>query len=635
MGVARLERVQILAHSSVKMPLLSALQEAGTVQIEETNRGEFGLVPSPGESSALDRVLDRLDQGLDFLSRFEEKGLREKLTARKPAISRSARENLSGFSYLPVLEEIEKLAAERQELHSRLAALQKEIEFLLPLSRLAVPVSEFRRADGPELMLGVLPRAQEGPFLAMAADEVVWHEFVLEEKRRLVVFLFCLKKDSAAVEEKLKEVQFSRLHLAGPNLDGAAEGQTTADIIARDRREIEGVNARLSGVDKEGEKLKAHLEKLGQVRDLFYNEREKAAASRRLGETERVVVLEGWVKSADAAGLRSALEPYAGSSEVYLRPPLPDEEPPVILENPQSFRPFQVVTELFGLPGPDSRDPTMPLAPFFFVFVGLCVSEAGYGAVVTLLSLLYLKFARPKGGAGQFARLMLLLGISNILFGTLVGGWFGFPIRKLLVLDPLKDPIKFLALSLILGFIQVWYGTLLGLIDCWKKREIQPVLVKAGWLILLPALVGYLLTKHPASGVLALLGAALIILFHAPSKNPLARIFGGLYGLYGISGYLGDTLSYSRILALGLSTGVIAMVINTLAKTALGVPWIGWLFAALIFLGGHTFNMAIGFLGGFVHSMRLQFVEFFTKFFQGGGKPFRPFRMEGKYVDFI
>ncbi|MBP1767584.1 MAG: V-type ATPase kDa subunit, partial [Candidatus Aminicenantes bacterium] len=221
----------------------------------------------------------------------------------------------------------------------------------------------------------------------------------------------------------------SRLHLAGPNLDGAAEGQTTADIIARDRREIEGVNARLSGVDKEGEKLKAHLEKLGQVRDLFYNEREKAAASRRLGETERVVVLEGWVKSADAAGLRSALEPYAGSSEVYLRPPLPDEEPPVILENPQSFRPFQVVTELFGLPGPDSRDPTMPLAPFFFVFVGLCVSEAGYGAVVTLLSLLYLKFARPKGGAGQFARLMLLLGISNILFGTLVGGWFGFPIR--------------------------------------------------------------------------------------------------------------------------------------------------------------------------------------------------------------
>ena len=635
MGVSRMARVEILAHSSVKMPVLAALQDAGTVQVEETNRAEFRLAPSPGESFSLDRLLDRLEQGLDFLSLFDDRGLRDKLTAQKPALSRSERERLAGFPYLPVLEEIEKQTAERQELQARLAALQKEIEFLLPLSRLSVPVAEFRRADGPELVLGVLPRAQERPFLGLAAEEAVWHEFILEEKRRLIVFLFYARKDAAIVEEKLKELQFVRLNLAGPGLDGAAAGQTVADIIVKDRREMDEINARMSGLDKEAEKLKVHREKLGQVRDLFHNEHEKAASSQLLGETEKVVVLEGWVKSVDAAGLRSALEPYAGSSEIYLRPPLPGEEPPVILENPRSFRPFQVVTELFGLPGADSRDPTVPLAPFFFVFVGLCVSEAGYGAVVTLLSLLYLKFARPKGGAGQFARLMLLLGISNILFGTLVGGWFGFPIRKLLVLDPLKDPIKFLALSLVLGFIQVWYGTLLGLIDCWKKREIQPVLVKAGWLILLPALVGYLLTKHPASGVLALLGAALIILFHAPSKNPLARIFGGLYGLYGISGYLGDTLSYSRILALGLSTGVIAMVINTLAKTALGVPWVGWIFAALIFVGGHTFNMAIGFLGGFVHSMRLQFVEFFTKFFQGGGKPFRPFRMEGKYVDFV
>jgi len=152
---------------------------------------------------------------------------------------------------------------------------------------------------------------------------------------------------------------------------------------------------------------------------------------------------------------------------------------------------------------------------------------------------------------------------------------------------------------------------------------------------LLPSLVAYLLTKQPSAGILALVGAAGVVFFAAPRKNPIARFFGGLCALYGISGYLGDTLSYSRLLALGLSTGVIAMVVNTLAKTALGIPWVGWLAAALIFVGGHLFNLAISFLGGFVHSMRLQFVEFFTKFFQAGGKPFRPFRMEGKYADFI
>jgi V/A-type H+-transporting ATPase subunit I len=134
---------------------------------------------------------------------------------------------------------------------------------------------------------------------------------------------------------------------------------------------------------------------------------------------------------------------------------------------------------------------------------------------------------------------------------------------------------------------------------------------------------------------LTLLGAAGIVFFASPSRNPFARFFGGLYSLYGISRYLADVLSYSRLLALGLATTVIAMVVNTLCQTALGIPWVGWLFAALIFVGGHLFNLGISFLGAFVHSMRLQFVEFFSKFFISGGKPFRPFELESKYVDFI
>jgi len=135
--------------------------------------------------------------------------------------------------------------------------------------------------------------------------------------------------------------------------------------------------------------------------------------------------------------------------------------------------------------------------------------------------------------------------------------------------------------------------------------------------------------------VVALAGATGIVLFSSPRRNPLARLFGGLYSLYDISKYLGDVLSYSRLLALGLATGVIAMVVNTLARTALGIPWVGWAAAAVIFVGGHLFNLAISFLGGFVHSMRLQFVEFFTKFFQAGGRPFRPFKLESKYAEFI
>ncbi|HUU38368.1 MAG TPA: V-type ATP synthase subunit I [Candidatus Desulfaltia sp.] len=636
MGISRMEKVQVLAHSSVKMPLLASLQQAGIVQLEEVPREAFGLSLSPVEISALDQLLRRLKDGLDFLSLGEKKGLLDKLMAQKPTLTPEVREELGSFSYLPVLEEIERLVAEHQELLFRLKLLEKEVEFLLPLDELDLPLSHFRSDGDWEFRLGTLPRSQEEPFLKMAGENPVWHRFIIAEKRHFLTLLLFLEADEGLIEEKLKDLQFSPVYIADPILDRAAERMRVVDVIDRNRREIEEIKARIAELDKESEGLADQREKLGRLYDLFYNERQKIASSGFLGETEKVIYLEGWIRAADVPKLRSALEPYSGAGELYLRPPLPEEDPPVILDNPRLVRPFEIITTLYGLPQRGTIDPTITLAPFFFIFVGLCLSEAGYGAVITLLSLLYLKFGKPKGTALLFARLLLLLGISNIILGTLVGSWFGFPIRQLLLLDPLLDPMKFIILALALGFIQVWLGTLLSLISGLKQKNyLQSILVQGGWLLLVPALIVYALTKQKIAGILALVGAAGVVFFAAPKRNPFARFFGGLYSLYDISKYLGDILSYTRLFALGLSTGVIAMVVNTLAHTALGIPWLGWLLAGLIFLGGHTFNLAISFLGAFVHSMRLQFVEFFTRFFQPGGKPFRPFRMEGKYIDFV
>ncbi|MGB2845273.1 MAG: V-type ATPase 116kDa subunit family protein, partial [Candidatus Aminicenantaceae bacterium] len=198
------------------------------------------------------------------------------------------------------------------------------------------------------------------------------------------------------------------------------------------------------------------------------------------------------------------------------------------------------------------------------------------------------------------------------------------------------DPLSFLGIALALGFFQVWFGTLLNMINGIKnKLYLQSIFVQGGWLLLLPSLVLYAVIKRPIWGILSLSGAAGIVFFASPSRNPFARFFGGLYSLYDISRYLADVLSYSRLLALGLATTVIAMVVNTLCQTALAIPWVGWLLAALIFIGGHLFNLGISLLGGFVHSMRLQFVEFFSKFFKSGGKPFKPFELESKFVEFI
>lgn len=636
MSISEVQRIQIIAHSGVKLDVLSSLQEEGVVQVEKANFEELNLVSSPAEVGKLEHLLYRLSHALTYLSQWEEKGLAKRFFAQKPRLSQEKKNELLDFEYLPVLDDVERLESETNELLSEIKFLEKEKGSLAPLSGLELPLHSLKRTDSIEILVGSLPRSQYEDFLDISEEEAVWHKVISSDKRKLHFLLIYLKKDKEPVERILKELNFAPHYLTEPVLTRADAEDTVDDIMRKIDREIEEKKIKLGDLEKEGQSLSKNSEMLMFVHDSLLNEKGKILTSALLGETERVFYLEGWIRSSDIEKLKSRLEPFSEVMEVYFRPPLPEEEPPVVLENPKPGKPFELITKLYGLPQRGTLDPTLPLAPFFFLFVGLCVSEAGYGLVVALLSFLYIKFAKPRGGLRQFLKLLGLLGISTVILGTLVGGWFGIPIRKLMVMDPLQDPLSFLYLALALGFIQVWFGTLLNLITGIKnKLYLQSIFVQGGWLLLLPSLVLFLGKKGSIWGIFTLVGASGIVFFASPSRNPFARFFGGLYSLYDISRYLADVLSYSRLLALGLATTVIAMVVNNLSQTALGIPWIGWLVAGLIFVGGHLFNLAISFLGGFVHSMRLQFVEFFSKFFKSGGSPFRPFELESKFVEFI
>ncbi len=636
MSIAEVQKFQIIAHSGVKSKVLSSLQEEGLVQIEKANFEELKLESSSADVTQLEHTLYRLSRALDILSQWEEKGFAKRLLSGKPQLKKDKRDDVLSQDYMPVLDRVEKLEADKNELLSEIRFLEKEKDFLMPVANLELPLQTFKTNNSAEMLIGSLSQANWEDFEKMAEEAALWYEVVDRDKRKLVLLLLYLKKDRESLESSLKTLKFAPFYLTDPVLKRADAEDKVPDVVRKMDQEIEEKRKKLSGLDKEGQSLAEHREKLMLVHDVLLNERKKVSASKLFGETERVFYTEGWIRSSDIKRFESKLKPFSDEVELYFRPPQPDEDPPVILKNPRAGRPFELITKLYGLPKKDSLDPTLPLAPFFFMFVGLCVSEAGYGLLVAVLSLLYIKFAKPKGGLLQFLKLLALLGISTVIFGALVGGWFGFPIRKLMVLDPLEDPLSFLYVALALGFIQVWFGTLLNMINGLKnKAYLQPIFVQGGWLLLLPSLVLFLGKKGSIWGILSLVGAAGIVLFASPSRNPFARFFGGLYSLYDISRYLADVLSYSRLLALGLATTVIAMVVNNLSQTALGIPWVGWLIAALIFAGGHLFNLGISFLGGFVHSMRLQFVEFFSKFFKSGGRPFKPFELESKFIEFI
>lgn len=634
MALAQVERVEIIASNLIKDELLIELQEAGFLELEEIN-SSLDLDPGQRPVVSFESLLFRLRQAIHYLSLWRKARPGEGWFKPRPIINRQEREAILSQNWDNLIGPIERLESSYRETKAEIKALEKEKEMLLPWQYLDLPLAGLESTASVEVLLVRLPRFCLSELIDLEKEQPLVINEISSDKRFAYLLLLVWRPVLKEIEEKLKELNVSFFFLPESILKKAQPEETLKDILLHLEAEIKEKEKFLIAIEKQSQEMSFLWPQLMIALDVFENEQQRINAYSRLGQTEKTVFLQGWIEAANFPRLKQRLTRFADKLAIFHRPPQEGEEPPVVLKNPALIQPFQIITNLYGLPRPGTIDPTLVLAPFFFLYVGLCVSEAGYGLLVSLLSWLFVFKARPKGSTLLFSRLMLALGLSTIILGTLVGGWFGFPIRQLLLIDPLNQPVGFLVLALVLGFIQVWFGTLLKAIDSWRReRNITRSLAQTGWLILLPSLVLFGLRKIEIFGYFCLLGASLIIVFSSKKRNPLLRLLGGLYNLYDISKYLGDVLSYSRLLALGLSTSVIAMVVNTLSGTALKIPVLGWIAAPIVFLGGHLFNLAISFLGGFVHSMRLQFVEFFTKFYEAGGKPLKPFSLQGKYVDF-
>lgn len=637
MSISPVKRFEILVPRDQLDGFLSYLQEIGLAQLDSLPYEEWKLAPAETDLSEYERWLARLNHVITSLPETDPKKGLDKLLAQKPKYSASLRKALLDFNYQKIVEDYEKIEAHRNELLQEIKQIEKEEDFLRPLTVLTIPLRELTGLRTCQVELVQVQPADLSHILEQVRELEAAVEIIKQSKNSVLLMIIYHEAARAEVERIFSELKANFLVLS-QYLNRAKAGEKIEDILKELGQKKEERKEQVLKLEKELLGFAVHRPALMAVYDVLLNEKERMAGASLAGLTEKTSLLTGWVPAAHAERFAEKIHKFSDLVFLTLRDPSPEEQEqaPVILENPEILKPFEIITSLYGLPQPGTIDPTVYLAPFFFVFVGLCVSEGGYGLLVALLSLLYLKLAKPQGGTRMFMRLMLYLGLSNVVFGTLVGGWFGYPIKPLLLIDPLKDPIRFMILSLVLGFIQVLLSTFLSLVKEYREgNRVGAIAVKGGWIILLPSLAGYLALKQHWLGYAALLGAAGIVLFTSNSKNPVARVFSGLYGLYGISGYMADILSYSRILALGLSTGVIAMVVNTIVQTVWRIPVLGWIFGGLVFIGGHLFNLSIGFLGAFVHSMRLQFVEFFTRFYQAGGRPFKPFKLENKYVEFI
>ncbi len=655
MALMKMQKVAIFFPRSDRDRLLSLLQDEGRVEMLDLKESSVAEDVEVSEVTSVeaDRIASDVKRAIEDLHEFEEKGgILGGFGGGRVIVTKDEFENIvRDFDFESVLKEIEELESRRTELRTRLTHLESFIARLEPWLNLDVPLEEIASTENVAVVMGSLtgrsPQALAKALAEVSGTYVM--EVVSQQERQAHLILWYHRVEAEVVEEVLRRNDFEAETFE--DLKGLP-GELTAEA----NREIAGINSELEKLRARGAELVRHKPRLMIVHDYFDQEAHKAHAQALVGTTERVGVIQGWVRRHEFDQLVKEVTSAIDSAEVLKIEPEPGESPPIELKNRWIIKPFEVITELYGMPHAREVDPTPLAAPFFALFFGFCLTDAGYGIVLIILSLLLMKYLRT---GHKLLWLIFAGGLTTIFMGAITGGWFGLTEetippwlgfvatlrRTLMQFDPLKNPMLMFGIALALGFIQVTFGLIIEMIENFRARDaLAAVFDQISWIVLLwsavlfgAAKIGAIEQTHISVFKWAAIGAAIAIIgfSHRVGKNPVVRLGWGLYNLYGITGYLGDVLSYARLLALGLATGGIAMVINAVALMAKGIPGVGYAAMILVLAGGHTLNIAVNALGGFVHSARLQYVEFYPKFFEGGGKRFKPFARELKYTHLV
>jgi len=404
--------------------------------------------------------------------------------------------------------------------------------------------------------------------------------------------------------------------------------------------------------------MKDDVEGLKFAYDYFTVKYEEYTNLSKAAFSQSAILLKGYVPEKYSQKLVKTVE-KCGGAIVLSEPCADDENVPVLLSNGKFSQPVEGITEMYALPGKDDIDPSGIMAFFYYLLFGMMLSDAGYGVLMTIGSWFILKKTGVEGSMRRTMKMFFYCGISTTVWGALFGSWFGDIVQVIctnflgykeapslaLWFEPIKDPITLLLFSFVIGICHLFLGLVVFGVMQWKKGDKVSAILDTVPIMMTVLGAAPLAGSILAPGIpkivmeiakyLAIAGVVLIVLTNSrSSKNILARLGGGLYGLYNIaSGYLSDILSYSRLLALGLATGSIASVVNMMGAMV-EKPVLKAVLLTVVFIVGHALNMAINVLGAYVHTNRLQFVELFSKFYEGGGKAFEPLTFNTKFFKF-
>ena len=633
-----MKHLRLLGMESEREALLKAMQDMECVEISSIDGSEEAL--KSGFAKPDDKALMSAQEAsrayrtaLASLDRFapEKKGMFRKRqgVSRAAFFSAESEENARTAA-----ETINKDTRRLGEIESERTKNEALRATLAPWLTVDAPLGG---ADGAlAVFFGTVGLNVTDDALKALADSLdgllTWQQASSDRSLRYLLVM-CHQSVKERALSALRDLGFSTVSFRGMTGTAKENDKALAENLAALEKERQEIEQRIAGLGGEREAL---LEASDRAAIALRREEAKS----RLVGTDKVFLLEGWLPADRCAALEKALEPFTCAIET--REPTEDEYPqvPVQLKNNKLTRPLNMVTEMYSLPVYGTLDPNPLMAPFFILFYGIMMADMGYGLLMMIASVIISKKYRPKGTSGELFSLLGLCGISTFIMGALTGGFFGDFLTQLVAIvspgtvfalpklfDPLDDLTMILIGSMALGMVQIVTGMAISLIEkCKRKKFLDAFFEEITWWIVF---IGIALLALGKGAAVLYVGCALVLLgpiVQGKGWGKLTGVFGSLYNH--VTGYFGDILSYTRLMALMLAGSVIAQVFNMLAAMPGNV--IAFIIISML---GNAMNFGLNLLGCYVHDLRLQCLEFFNKFYVDGGKPFRPMTLDTEYVD--
>ena len=647
MAIAKMSKVMLIAPTDKQNDLLDAIQELQSLEVTSLEQAKelftensIALQEVDTEKmNALQQKFEGIHAAITFVEKNQKQpSLIQKLKTPKEQFTLSElQKEVQSWDADALVEHVESIRTTLRKKDEKLKELREKEALLRKWSVLDFYPKDIFKHPYTKTKMGTIPQATDNAYLeGLKQSELISVHEVYHTREEIGLLVTYPRKAQQAAKEELAKAHFSIVWYAfeeAPSVELEKNLKAQQAVVEAKKKVLEDL-----------QEEKDLLRQLQLSSEVTYNELQKEQAKNELVNGQHVFVLQGWLTTKAVDAVEVQLKEKLGEGEyVFLPLEIAEEEyeeVPTVLENNAFLQPFENLTEMYGLPKYGELDPTPYTAPFYLVFFGMMAADFGYGALLWLGTFIMLKFFHFDKGMKRNLKFFHLLSYPVMIWGIIFGSAFGadLPFQPLSLSN---DLITIMILSIIFGVIQIMVGLSLGAYSNLKKKAYADAYTShLGWLAIITGIILYVLGSMVlniswiatiGSSIAIIAAVAIVVVTVLSSENKWGGLASSLYNLYGISGYVADVVSYTRLMALAVSGGSIASAFNMLVGFLPPVAR----FTAGIFLivALQGLNIFLSFLGAYVHGLRLQFVEFFGKFYDGGGHALKPFKTYEKYVD--